>query len=289
MALVEPREERPVALSADRHRLGVRHELHGASRPHPRRHRAVSARGRRHTAELRVDARAVVALVVVLHDDLPVRRHLVMMCGPQDQLLGSVGADQLIQVSHVLEEGDRGSRWIHEQPAVPFADGRGQQSFVDRIGGGKVLEAGSAAKAAVQRVRPGVIGALQELVPAVTAHVVEAPQLALSVSNQQDPLRSDAHGRLITGLLQDGRPAHAYPGTLEEVGQLPFVYLAGCVGLRGERPGLPDRRQHRQERGRIEWRGPRGLQHGDVDGLAHGIGLVDFLSHRAFPAAFATP
>src|SRR5207244_12681284 len=97
--------------------------------------------------------------------------------------------------------------------AVPLADGRGQQSFVDGVGGSQVLEAGGPPEAPIQSVRPCMVrahdaatvgggSALQELVAAVAADVVEAAQRSVGVANEQDPLRSHPDRGLVTRPLE---------------------------------------------------------------------------------------
>mgnify|MGYP007123212585 CR=1 FL=1 len=61
----------PVA-AVERHRLGVIDELHPAALPRAVRREVAAEVVRRQLVELRVDARAVVALAVVLGHDLPV-------------------------------------------------------------------------------------------------------------------------------------------------------------------------------------------------------------------------
>ena len=63
--------------AVDGHGLGVVDELHPAALPRARRGEVAAEVIRRQLVELRVDARAVVALAVVLADELPVRIDLV--------------------------------------------------------------------------------------------------------------------------------------------------------------------------------------------------------------------
>ena len=76
-----PRHRRPAGpvAAVERHRLGVVDELHPAALPRPVGRVVATEVVRRQLVELRVDPRAVVALAVVLGDELPVGVDLVRL------------------------------------------------------------------------------------------------------------------------------------------------------------------------------------------------------------------
>ena len=83
----------------------------------------LAARRRAHRAQLRVDVRAVEALVVVLDDQLPVRRQLVVVRGADDEALGLVTATRGLDAGEVLGDRRRVAASVHHDPAVPLLDG----------------------------------------------------------------------------------------------------------------------------------------------------------------------
>src|SRR5918993_3864606 len=95
-------------------------ELHGAAEPDPTRLVVLAALGRTDLAELGMDGGALVALVVVLYQDLPVRRHLVTVPGRRYELARAVVADHLPQVAHVLLQRRRIPARVREQPPLPL-------------------------------------------------------------------------------------------------------------------------------------------------------------------------
>src|ERR671912_2146036 len=97
-------------------------ELHGAADPGPPRLVVLAALGRAHLAELGMYGGAVVALVVVLYQYLPVRRNLVTVPGGRHELARTVVPDHLPQIAHVLLERRRVSARVREQPPIPLRD-----------------------------------------------------------------------------------------------------------------------------------------------------------------------
>jgi len=65
---------------------------------------------------------AVVALVVVLGQDLPVRRYLVVVAGGDDELLATVVSDQVLQITRVFLERGGIAAGVGEEPPVPLRD-----------------------------------------------------------------------------------------------------------------------------------------------------------------------
>jgi hypothetical protein len=80
-----------------------------------------------------MDLGAVVALVIVLDDDLPVGRKLVVMAAAENQTLGLVVRDQGIERADVLAQIRSIAGRVHEDPSTPLRDARGHQ-IVARIG-----------------------------------------------------------------------------------------------------------------------------------------------------------
>ena len=69
-----------------------------------------------------MDGGAVVALVVVLYQDLPVRRYLVVVAGADDELLATIVSDQLLQITRVFLERGRVAARVGEEPSLPLRD-----------------------------------------------------------------------------------------------------------------------------------------------------------------------
>ena len=64
----------------------------------------------------------MVALVVVLGQDLPVRRYLVVVAGGDDELLATVVSDQILQIARVFLERGRVAAGVGEEPPLPLHD-----------------------------------------------------------------------------------------------------------------------------------------------------------------------
>ena len=99
------------ALAREGHRLDPIREPHGTADPGAFGLEVEAGRGGAHPGELGVDGGAVVALVVVLDQNLPVRSHLVRMAGPDDQLFAVMVLHKLAQVADVLLERAGHRRW----------------------------------------------------------------------------------------------------------------------------------------------------------------------------------
>ena len=143
-----------------------------------------------------MDQRAVVALVVVLRDHLPVRCHLVGVPVGEHERLRCVRADDPLECSHVV--GEAGSplrqppiahrvRGVHEDPAVPAFDGQLDQGVLRTDEVLTVAETRRPAQLPTEVVGPCVIRAqhrlavgrgthLEQLVSAVPAGVRERSQ-----------------------------------------------------------------------------------------------------------------
>jgi hypothetical protein len=71
----------------------------------------------------------VVALVVVLYYDLPVRRYLVVTAGGDDEVLATVVSDQILQIAGVFLERGRVAAGVGEEPPLPVHDALGAVLF----------------------------------------------------------------------------------------------------------------------------------------------------------------
>ena len=154
--------------------------------------RAVAERGHDRD-ELGVHGRAVQALVVVLDQDLPVGLDLGHRDVADAELAEVEAGERRAATSRwsasALLEGHRVGVEVHEHEALP--DGDGDRPQAERVAVDLVLgDVRRADQAAVEGVRPGVVGALDgalhasrglvaEPRAAVPADVVEAAQLAV--------------------------------------------------------------------------------------------------------------
>jgi hypothetical protein len=64
----------------------------------------------------------VVALVVVLGQDLPVRRDLVVVAGGDDEILAAIVSDQILQITRVFLERGCVAALVDEDPPLPLHD-----------------------------------------------------------------------------------------------------------------------------------------------------------------------
>ena len=116
--------------------------------------------GRADPGELRVDRRAVVALLVVLGDHLPVGRELVGVGRHGDQVLGPVRRDDLVEPGDVVIERAAVAGRVDEDPAVPDDDRDREQPELALVEALELAEASRCvAQGAVQLVAPGVVRA----------------------------------------------------------------------------------------------------------------------------------
>jgi hypothetical protein len=63
---------------------------------------------------------AVVALVVVLYQNLPVGRDLVVVAGGDDEVLTVIVSDQILQITSVSLEREGVSADVGEEPPLPL-------------------------------------------------------------------------------------------------------------------------------------------------------------------------
>ena len=171
----------------------------------------------RSSREARVCGRAVVALEVVLDPDLPV--------GVEDPLRAPFELER-VEVEPRLGDGRRNvaervcerSRLqvgVHEHEGAPGVDlDPVERQLLDRQVG-LTLPAGHGSQAAVEAVRPGVVGALErppvalaghDLVAAVAADVHEAAQLTLLVPDDRHRVCVPRARRRSRRVSPPGRP-----------------------------------------------------------------------------------
>ena len=160
----------------------------------------VVAAGRRaDLAQLGMDERAVVALVVVLEDDLPVAVQVVVVAGQRDEPLRPVGGDQVVQGPDVLGERRGVARPVDEQEPVPALQRQLDQAVLGRAEVGVLPEPGRDP----QGCRPGRRSRrgrgrarsawwsrspdAEQLVAAVPAGVGERPHRPVGPPGQQHP------------------------------------------------------------------------------------------------------
>ena len=157
------------------------------------------AEGGDQLAQLGVDRTAVVALVVVLGDHLPVGRHVVGDAGASPQLGQRVVAGVLDGVAQLVRQARPvvGSQAHEHEPAPDRHCG-----LVERDAGRDGIQVGGRPEPAIQPVRPVVIRAAQhpagvpadrpvrraQLRPPVAAGVGEGPQQTVLAPHQQELL-----------------------------------------------------------------------------------------------------
>jgi hypothetical protein len=198
-----------------------------------------------------MDGRAVVALVVVLHHELPVGGHLVLVLRRHQQPGHSVRVQPVGQAVQVLADRGRGAVGVDEDEALPLGDPHLDQAHPVGVQGVPV-RAGHLVQPAAQVVHPVVVlagdepagrraAAGEQLVPAVPARVVEAAQHAVVVTDQQHgvagagaPAAAHERHRPAGPGCGDVRAApDARPAAVEDDPALPVEHR--LVGVRGPR------------------------------------------------------
>jgi hypothetical protein len=222
LLVVEPAEVDAPALARERHRLREVHELHRSADDGPRVLEVLAAVDRRDLAQRRMDAGAVITLLVVLDDRLPVGLHDVLVSARDEGAPGLPVLDQVTEVPEVCVEAWRLAVGVHEDPAHPLPHGDIDQRVRALVEPRHVAEPGSSLQRAVQPVHPGVIRALdgvdvprlaarQQLVPPVATGVEVASDLAVLPADQQDALVADANRHLVPRRAELVRSAHVHP------------------------------------------------------------------------------
>jgi hypothetical protein len=199
-----------------------------------------------------MDLGTVIALVIVLNDDLPVRLDDIVVTDGGDEPFALVGGEEIAEVANVFLEGRPPSRRVDEQPSLPFGHVDRLQRIVDAIEVLPVAEVGCSLEGAVQAVNPCVIRAFddcarhasslfQELVAPMPANVEEPAESPRQVAHQEHALGADPDCLSVSGSCQVDGSADAYPGLFEEVGLLPVEDVGRRVGRGGKREALPKR------------------------------------------------
>ena len=229
-----------------------------------------------------MDRRAVVALVIVLGDRLPVRLDGVLMRGADEQTIGLPPPHEGVEASDVLPERRRRTVRVDEDPSLPFMDPSRDERVVGLREPFQVAETRGGAERPVELVDPCVVGALdrgevprrawvEELMTTVAARVVEASKVPLLVSHDEDSFGADPERLLVAGLREIVRPPDAHPSRLEEVLDLPVEHRSGGVRLGRQGPGGPQRRcQDRLQQVRRD----RARRHGGVSSLFTRLGAA---------------
>ena len=258
---------------------------------------------RQHLGELGVDGRAVVALHEVLHDQLPVRRHVVDDPAPQGQAGDVIAVDQVLvpqplpdRPDHLVLEGGRLLGQADPHVAQVLPDVRLHQRVRLSVDVGHLGQVGCRDQLAVQVVRPGVVHALERPLDltlrlraqphaAVPADVEECPDLAPTVPRDDDALPADLHRTERSRPGEIGGPHRTEPRLLQDRGLLGGEHLGrdvahpgqgGDQALRDLLTGRGQRRVedgHRVSKGSKRWRGGRGTGQPTAMGSA-GSGAV---------------
>ena len=210
--------------------------------------------GRHHLAQLRMHGAAVVALVVVLDDDLPVREDVVRDAPGRAEVLERIVPGPLRDAAELVDEGP-GRGQVDENEAAPGMDGRRVERELLLPEAVALAQERRDPELAVEPVRPCVIRApdgppepsvrggwlrrrrrvLQDQPgPAVTADVVEGAEVAVPAADDQQPFAGDVDVEVVAGGSQRLRSAHEEPFAVEDRLGLSREPLGGAVGLPGK-------------------------------------------------------
>ena len=144
--------------------------------------------------------------------------------GPRHPLEPPV-ADHIVEVGKGLGEWARVRVEVHEHEAAPFLDGVGGETHgggIEPSAGGHV---GSGGQAAVEAIRPQVVGALDRshaAVPvedrcvAVLAHVRHRPERTVRAANHCDRFVGDRGGDKVARFGKVGHMSDRQPGAFED-------------------------------------------------------------------------
>ena len=258
LVLVEGRKCAPTRRAGGREGIGPG-AVRDAARPVEPGAAALAER-RHDLAQLRVDAGAVVALVVVLAQRLPVGRHLVADRVTDAQIGQGIARRALRRGAELLREWHRlRGRQVQEHEAAPALHSHRVQAEEPLVESRLAGEVGSCDQAPVEIVGPLVIGAgdatggdaagerrrwrrgrgiATQARAAMPAHVVEGAQPARAVAQQQHALAEDIEHAPVARLRELLGARDAQPLATEN----PFL-------LRGEHPlgRVPGRGQRRLE------------------------------------------
>src|SRR5215207_10300563 len=110
-----------------------------------------------------MDQRAVVTLVVVLDDDLPVGRHVVFVPGAADKRLRTIRSDERVQRSDMVGEGWPVACRVDEDPVVPDGDRKLNEAELSTVDVSQPVEARRSDERTAEGVVPRVIGTDERL------------------------------------------------------------------------------------------------------------------------------
>jgi hypothetical protein len=210
--------------------------------------------GRDHLAQLRMHGAAVVALVVVLDDDLPVREDVVRDAPGRAEVLERIVPGPIRDAAELVGEGP-GRGQVDEDEAAPGLDGRRVEPELLLPEAVPLAQERRDPELAVEPVRPCVIRApdgppepsvrggwlrrrrrvLEDQPgPAVTADVVEGAEVAVPAADDQQPFAGDVDVEVVAGGSQRLRSAYEEPFAVEDRLRLSREPLGGAVGLPGK-------------------------------------------------------
>ncbi len=277
--LVQAAQRCRMAGTVQRHGRHPRPQFHGPADPGSREVIVVAALRGTDPAQLGMDRRAVIALVVVLGENLPVGGGIVFVPAGDHEPAHLVRRQHGIQRPKCVVERCGHASAIHEDEAVPLDARQLDQAPLTRVEARLVLEARSRAQAPVKAVRPRVVraddhalggssAARQQLMTAVPAGVREGVQDAVVVPGQQHAADARCLGALVTGVSDLVAAADAHPAAAEEVPLLPLEHGRIGVGGAGQHPALAERAERLGQSRRVERDGGRVV-------LAHHTLLTD--------------
>ena len=220
----------------------------------------------REPVQMGVDRRAVVALAVVVEEELPVGLHLV----DRPVGRGEVGDPPLREAAGQRRKAFRERRPVlpemNEEQALPGLEPRLDQPVLGLLEARHVGHVGRPEQPPVQAVGPGVVGTLDRLAetapllqaeqaPTVAADVVEGPRPPLPVGERDDALGAELEAEVAPRLADLGDVTGVEPASAED----PLPLLGEELG-RGEellRQGPLAVRAARSHGERISRRGGR--------------------------------
>ena len=198
---------------------------------------------------LRVHRRAVVALDAVLDEDLPVGLHGIdpVRAGlPAGEAEVALGREWLEGRMHV-EQGRRGDVGVDDDEAAPHVDRHGDEREVCALEVHLARHPRRVLEPAVERIRPAVIAALQQLaatvghrhgVRPVATDVDEAVELALGVARDHDGHATRVADHVVARLGQLGLGAEQRPAVREDPLVLEFGHRWIGVPAGRQRPAV---------------------------------------------------
>src|SRR3989475_3830276 len=211
-------EREAPALAGDRHiaaEEGAVHEI------------VLAARVGRELRQLGMDHGAMQALRVVLEDQLPVRAHVVV-----DAAGGAQGRDveprePADERRERLRERLGVRREVDREEPLPLGQREGVERVVPLVEALHLVHMGGADELAVERVGPGVVGALDRLGqvapplltqprPSVATDIVMRPQRAALVAQHDHALPRHVGQEVVPRLGELRGAAHAHPAASED-------------------------------------------------------------------------